>query len=234
MKTILILLSLLFLVSCGLKKVEHKSLNIHPDFQAYVQRWEEISGKKIDNLTITYASSTIDGLYGVLAYCQYGENQVYKKAGTELHVYQIRKIVIDPKDWNDYIKTKEDRELLMFHEMGHCVLGKGHNTKYYTKNNGPNGVSYHSIMYPYHIHGTTYIAHYNYYLTELFNSRNIAGYSTNFNGGYYSSMVNPNEQNDHEVELEHSPVHPSELHDGCVHDLGTTITHEEDSEENED
>jgi len=67
-------------------------------------------------------------------------------------------VIIDESAWESYSHNK--REVLVFHELGHCVLNRGHNKK---KTNGRPE----SIMYPYVLNGYSYFNHRDVYLKEL-------------------------------------------------------------------
>ena len=55
------------------------------------------------------------------------------------------------------------QEVLLYHELGHCVLDRGHNNNH----NGPNGFPS-SIMNRLPVQGAVYENHRDYYLKELF------------------------------------------------------------------
>jgi len=65
-----------------------------------------------------------------------------------------RIIEINPEYW--FNATENEREVLIYHEMGHCDLNLNHSETY-------------SIMYPYGITGSTFGANKSYYLNLLFN-----------------------------------------------------------------
>ncbi len=70
-------------------------------------------------------------------------------------------IEIDPTFWNG--ASDDEREELLFHELGHCILGREHDeTKLYL--NIPK-----SIMYPY-VFGWAYKKYRSYYVEELKNT----------------------------------------------------------------
>lgn len=71
------------------------------------------------------------------------------------------------KYWNS--ADDIERLLVLYHEMGHCVLGRYHDTALL-----PNGQPA-SIMNPYNIDEAVFLADRDYYLTELF-SPSIAAF----------------------------------------------------------
>lgn len=72
----------------------------------------------------------------------------------------LRRVTFDPDFWNSVSETQ--REILAHHELGHCVLYRGHNSK--TLLSGAVA----SIMYPQIMASSTYLNNIGYYLDELF------------------------------------------------------------------
>jgi hypothetical protein len=112
----------------------------------YVKRFEQISNRRIKNLIV---------------------NVVYledKKLG-ECRPGRVPVINLNETYW--YIhpyNRSQDRELLMFHELGHCILGRDHHP-----DTG-------SIMYRLFIGGNNYANNYGHYVSELFNINYTEGY----------------------------------------------------------
>jgi hypothetical protein len=74
-------------------------------------------------------------------------------------------IEIDPIFWEEASQT--EKEVLVFHELGHCVLNREHNESLISEQNIPK-----SIMYPY-IFETEYEMYRNYYINELKNPETL-------------------------------------------------------------
>lgn len=72
----------------------------------------------------------------------------------------MRRVTIDPDFW-DKVSTTQ-KELLMHHELGHCVLYRPHRSDILQDN------TYASIMYPIIMKSSWYTNKYNYYQNELF------------------------------------------------------------------
>lgn len=72
----------------------------------------------------------------------------------------LKRVTFDPDFWNSVSDTQ--KELLSHHELGHCVLFRGHRTA--TLSTG----AFASIMYPVIMSTATYQNNYKYYLEELF------------------------------------------------------------------
>ena len=73
----------------------------------------------------------------------------------------LRRVTFDPDFWNSVSETQ--RELLAHHELGHCVLYRGHRTAVLSSGN------YASLMYPIIMRSSSYLDNYAYYQNELFN-----------------------------------------------------------------
>ena len=71
----------------------------------------------------------------------------------------LRRVTFDPDFWNSVSETQ--RELLAHHELGHCVLYRGHRSELLSTG------KYASIMYPIIMSSSTYMANYDYYQNEL-------------------------------------------------------------------
>lgn len=224
MKTLSILICSLFLTACGLRTVEKKSVNIHPELQSFAKQFEQKGGVRIDNLNMTFGE--VDGVGRVLGFCQMGVKEVYVKGGLEKHIYNIRNIVIDQQDWNYFVRTmgqeKAEKELLSFHELAHCVLGRGHTDQ-----------SARSIMRPYHMGASNYLNDYSFLISELF-KKPVTAYAATFDAGAYASMAYSEEESlvgkTEFVEPEVVIPHESELKGGCVHELEPEVIHEEETE----
>jgi hypothetical protein len=71
-----------------------------------------------------------------------------------------RKVTFDPDFWNSVSETQ--REQLAHHELGHCMLYRGHRSTLLTTGKPA------SLMYPSIFSSSTYMADYDYYQAELF------------------------------------------------------------------
>ena len=77
------------------------------------------------------------------------------------HYFKIpRTILISEKHWNE--ASNIQREMLVFHELGHCALGRLHKTS-----TNPWGEEM-SLMYPKIFSPQTYKENYEYFIHELF------------------------------------------------------------------
>ena len=213
MKTTLIIASLLLLVSCGAKKQYHKKLNVHPEAQTFLSTFEEKYGVKVDDLDMTFAALSDAG---VLGYCQKSVRTEKRMEGGALveHVYATPVIVLNTKYWDRIgttAFTDSDKEQLVYHELGHCVLNRPHVEEKVTS----------SIMNPYHKtaawYGNIYERNYSNFMIELFNRPALASAGLSFDPTPYASTIFPEFQ---EIEVE--DLHADDLHD-CVNDKGSIV-----------
>lgn len=222
MKCFALILALMSLYSCGpLAPKEKKSVKIAAEAKAYVSAFEEKRGKKIDNLEVTFVSN-LQG--NVLAYCGRGEKTVIKIPQND-H-YDIRQVVIS-KEWWDKM-PEADKEVLIFHELGHCVLDRGHTDSRLASGRPA------SVMNTYHIGGGNYTSIYGYYLSELFNKPALATASFSSSAYKVASTMQASTmmEEDEEEVVVHEPV--GELHNDCVHDVGHIVVDETTAPESEE
>lgn len=128
---------------------------IDPDLKPYVQLFFEYNYRFGRPIIIDYKNVYI---YFHTKIAQEGA------AGQCFNSETSFEVRIDPGDWNAYPKH---REALVFHELGHCILGRGHLDDMVFKESSemPQSIM-HSQWHAYRI----FYDHYkNYYLEELFN-----------------------------------------------------------------
>ena len=101
MSKILILLIILILIGCGPKPIKKAS---DPTFDDYKHRWFDDTG--VDAYWVPINFGKLEGN-------TVGQCIMYNKK-------EYNKITIDPDAWEAYDDT--DRELLIYHELGHCAL----------------------------------------------------------------------------------------------------------------
>jgi hypothetical protein len=140
-----ILAASLALSACGRKPV----LEVAPELQPYVTEFEAISVEagsavKIQDLVATFGTLDNPRSNGVC----------------ELQTGEPPKITIARNKWDRM--SIEKRESLMFHELGHCILGRRHDPA--TTQDGIPA----SIMNPYSLDSYIYSENRTYYLAELF------------------------------------------------------------------
>lgn len=142
---------LLLLIGCQATHIP-KGVIIEAQLQPYVDDFiaeGKSQGKSItiDNLIAKFAHLDEDTL---------GECWRYDNAddGTP-------KILIDIDSWED--ETDVERRVLLFHELGHCVLNREHIETW-----DINGLIVSSIMYPYLESESMYSRNWTYYMWELF------------------------------------------------------------------
>jgi hypothetical protein len=149
----------ILIVGCGQQPQQGDPRSIHgidPAFQPYVEQFETILGHSIGDIPIAFAPQQGD----VIGVCELWTN--------------YRDIKIDPNFWNNQggALDNDQRMSLIFHELGHCVLDRGHLATDWTYNlNGWNYSVPTSFMNPYIFFSAQYpvwVALKSYYINELF------------------------------------------------------------------
>lgn len=129
------------IVGCG----KFRAVNIgivDPEFEPYVEMF--LDHANISSINVDMYFNDLTG--NVIGVC--------KTRGSE------KKIEIDIMWWSS--ASELDREIVIFHELGHCVLGQGHRN--FRLSDGCRG----SIMDEYHIGAYCYDKHYDHYIGEMF------------------------------------------------------------------
>lgn len=108
-KTMLAMAIILVLSACGRKG------QIDPAFSVYVRDFETKIGVSVNNVDIKFGKLKAP----TIGVCYDGG--------------QFNQIRIDPDFWETM--DENGKEQLMYHELGHCVLGLGHNNELSTLDN---------------------------------------------------------------------------------------------------
>lgn len=229
MKITLLLLSLFILSACEkptggiiLRPTERiKKLRIEAQTQAYLDSFETLHGRKVDDLEMSVQTLDPVKFKYVLGYCEM-ETVIVEKL-TKREEYKTPKIVLNATYWNNPEFHAQFKEELVFHELGHCILKRGHDSRL-----SELGIQL-SIMYPYHLGLTVgrvdfYSRNYEYYMNELFSTNRFAWLA--FDDSSYSSehenmdsMIASDESNPFYLNMEHE-------HGNCVKDKGIKIINE--------
>jgi hypothetical protein len=123
--------------------MEQHSISVDPEFDEYFNRFHNYIGVNPVN---------IGAEFEVLPLPTIGQCLTYGNG--------VRVIQIDPVYWS--MASDDQKEILIMHELGHCVLGLGHNT-----GKSMNGCPL-SIMYPTTFGSSgCYIYNKGYYYQEL-------------------------------------------------------------------
>ena len=145
------------IAACGQVKEKHNAdVYVEPEFQYYVELFE---AEQETTVEIEMKFNTIE--YPAVGRCYYAFYIEGPKKGERINL----NIEIDPIYWNEASDT--EKEVLLFHEMGHCVLNKEHNETVLTDFNMPK-----SIMYPY-VFNNPYSRYRDYYVNELKNENTL-------------------------------------------------------------
>lgn len=122
MKQILILLSLFLISSCGLPIIEdlvkrdqetRKHNTTNPVFNSYIKSFEAAGSKNgvsvsASNVPVNFGDTENPNHRGICATYQDGSKE----------------IIIQKSWWN--AQPEDFKESLIYHELGHCVLGRDH------------------------------------------------------------------------------------------------------------
>lgn len=120
---------------------------IEPSAMPYVERWEELYNIAVElNVKLAPIGPAIVGL------CRQGGGD--------------REVTLDAWYWE--AADDAERESLIFHEFGHCLMGLGHDRRLASVDGWTIPAS---IMYPYVFDGSIYEYHKEYYREELRHSR---------------------------------------------------------------
>lgn len=147
-------LGTMLLQSCAGQKEKTNQLQIGSDFTQFISNFESVSGSKgqalsIEDLIVQFGSTPTMNETGVCEITD-GETPI---------------VTINEKIWLNL--NTMDRQEVIFHELGHCVLRRKHQEGTVTVG-GYWGTIPNSIMYPYRIPGSIYQPNEAYYDTELF------------------------------------------------------------------
>ncbi len=142
----------LFSAGCGQAPSHTAALNVDPAFSDYVSRFEQASvtyGRPIQvtDLTMQFGQVDSGGESGARGDCSWVSGQTPV-------------VTLSADAWSS--STDAEREELVFHELGHCVLGEKH-----VAGINDQGIP-RSIMDPSEISGAIYSQNRDYYLTTLF------------------------------------------------------------------
>lgn len=171
-KASLIFLALLVAVlfsACGPRPQNMQGKNIDGALSKYLDQFgleASSRGVSVDasNLTMTFSesmpSSSIPNGF-VMAYCQ--------------RSIQGQSVIVKGSNWNAL--SVSDREQVIFHELGHCLLGLSHNNTREAALDYYGGLTYatnvpSSIMNELHFEAWLYNANRTAYLDRLFNAPN--------------------------------------------------------------
>lgn len=147
MRHISFILLALVLTSCGVDR----AFSIPADVKPYVQDFEQAIGRPATGIGYGFGVlgfSAENG--GVIGQCSL-PSQV---------------ITLDINFWNQ--ATDEQRELVVLHELGHCVLFRAHLTAWQ-----PNSNFFTSIMAAYIMNDYQFTDQHDYYINELANTKNV-------------------------------------------------------------
>lgn len=107
----LVLLPLIFILSCGEEDVVQTDVELQPYFDIFKSEAEA------RGFTVDYEAERIEGLIQDIPDASI-QGQCFRNES------KPRKVIIDLNYWNN--ATKADKEFIIFHELGHCFLNRDH------------------------------------------------------------------------------------------------------------
>ncbi len=152
MSRALFLLSLLLLAACGREPTAEETATFAP----YFERFETYSRRFGRD---TSSDTKVKILFGAL---RPGEIGVCEQG-----FLQSPRVTVSRSAWN--MRSEDGREALIFHELGHCLLGRDHTDA--TSGYGSQGRRVNipaSLMNTSGVGSSLYAAEHDYYIRELF------------------------------------------------------------------
>lgn len=149
--SVIILLFCLWFYHLGRIKNTNVPIYSEPQFQLLIKKFTDEAALRNVSVNLTDQKITFEDLQNELAHCYYG-------------VEYMKFIRVDRKAW--YKLSQEEREATLFHELGHCVLGRLEHADAMQENGCPV-----SIMHRSHTLKDCYFKNRSGYLNELFQQR---------------------------------------------------------------
>jgi hypothetical protein len=143
-------------------KIDHPNSGTEPEFISYVQQFEVDYGYSIGNFPIMLLNQDKN----ILGMCKVWSDG-------------YRQIEIDPSYWNRNTTTNANRKALIYHELGHCILNRGHDPSFILSSFGRIAKS---IMNPYLMYELSMPQLQTYYINELFSRQASIPLSATANG----------------------------------------------------
>ena len=144
------ILSYLFIMlSCTTTPILEKQ-EIQTEFLEYVEEFEKYYGQTVKGFRVRFAN--LDYMPQVTGLCM-----------RSTHKMGINTIMIDRHYWDQM--TDSEREMLMWHELAHCILYRNHDERI-ARNGCPV-----SLMYPTGFPEFCYNQYRDWYLKELFDTK---------------------------------------------------------------
>lgn len=152
--------SILLTQACAQKEGHESVLSIQEPFVSFVAEFERVSAQQgqavaISDLIVEFGDTPSLNETGV---CIWSSDDTPR-------------VVINQAIWNTL--NDDDREEVIFHELGHCILQRLHQNSRVNVAGG--GTRPQSVMYPVRIDGNTYMDNIADYQSELFSIRNQFG-----------------------------------------------------------
>lgn len=149
-----------FITNCGLVMNHEELASVDPSVQPFVDRFNAYSAahgrEPISDLVVVLDGTMKpfeDNGTITLGLCYFGTQTTSPK------------IKINPNFWER--ASLSAKEELIFHELGHCILGRDHTSTQVVAADAAITIPV-SIMHPYHLGRDIFEGNYNQYISELF------------------------------------------------------------------
>jgi hypothetical protein len=165
LSSISLVLSAISLSACGVQEYSHKSVYevdpiLEPYISAFEQRaFEQQQSIEVKDIKVYFVEDLGEDEDSVtLAVCKRYETK-------DGRVMASPEIEVDKQEFDRLTELR--KEALMFHELGHCILGRDHNDSLLPEEENRHS----SIMSTYLLSTYFYAKYYNSYVYELFHNR---------------------------------------------------------------
>lgn len=161
----------LFIIFSGVVSIMTFDVYQDPEFAPYVEEFVELTNNKLITQKIKYIDMEFVDMKDEMVD---GKVEAAPAAVCHSTVYSStekigKKITFNKNYWNTY--SERQKTALVFHELGHCILGKLHNDTFIPRSGCPK-----SLMFPAIIGNKCLQMHWKYYTDELFGElRNTDG-----------------------------------------------------------
>jgi len=136
---------------------------VDKEVRVYVDRFNSYANIFLDG----YSQPGIDVGFGTLSLMSEGYGKNYDTIGLCINHFRPT-VILDKKFWRT--ASPVQREELVFHELGHCILGRDHEEATQNLLGYTQPVS---LMNPYILSEPDYLHMRDYYIAELFNSTDL-------------------------------------------------------------
>lgn len=162
MKRLLLSIGIPFVIAsqiaaCGPKTPSQRKFLVEPELEPFVLSFESETGLTVDNIDIVFEPIELPAVGMCVIFYQDG--------------YKQKTIKVDPTYWFDEATLEEEKMGIIYHELGHCLLGRDHLETTFDYEYSPHRTvrAPSSLMYPSSFYSKFYEPLRQYYIDELIN-----------------------------------------------------------------